>query len=120
MIYEVESFNPIEAFESLEDLTVYEVFTEYRESQPTSTTDYPRVFLQLQDGQIINAESGEIIISLSQFLATHESSELIASNNSSIIASQTSPRPLQIDSEFMTSTQEYTIQQVKRHSYSSS
>ena len=42
---EVESFNPIEAFESLEDLTVYEVVTEYRESQPTSTTNYPRVFL---------------------------------------------------------------------------
>ena len=109
---EVESFNPTEAFESLEDLTVYEVIMEYQASQPTSTTNYPRVFLQLQDGQIIDAESGEIIISLSQFVATSESAGLIASNNSSIATSQPSPRPLQIDSEFTTSTQEDIVQQV--------
>ena len=119
---DIESSSPIEAFGSLEDLTVYEVVTEYRADQPTSMTTYPRVFLQLQDGQIINAESGEIVISLSQFVATDEPTELIAnnnnpvinefiaSNNNSIATSQTSPRPLQIDSDITTSTQEDTVQ----------
>ena len=109
--YEVESLNSIEEFESLEDLTVYEVVAEYRENPPTSTTNYPRVFYQLQDGQIINAESCEIIISLSQFVAPKESAELFEGDTTSIISSQTSPRPLQIDIEYMTSTQEDTTQQ---------
>ena len=88
------------------ELTVYEVVTEYKDNTPTSTTNYPRVFLQLQDGRIINAESGEIIISLSQFVATKEPTELLESDITSIVSSQTSPRPLQIDIEYMTSTQE--------------
>ena len=50
---EVAGLKTLEEIESLEDLTVYEVVTEYQDHPPTSTTNYSRVFLQLQDEQII-------------------------------------------------------------------
>ena len=55
---EVADINAHGEFESLEDLTVYELF----------------------DGKIINVENGEIVISLSQFLATNELTEPLGSD----------------------------------------
>ena len=103
---EVADINTEDESKSLEDLTVYEVVTEYQGAHPTSTTSYPHIFLQLRDAQIINVENGEIIISLSQFVATEESAEPCESDTTSIFLSQTSSRPLFIDSEYITSTQE--------------
>ena len=88
-----------------EDLTVYEVVTEYQGVPPTYNTNYPRIFLQLREGQIINVETGEIMINLSQFVAVERPNEPCEGDIISIVSSQTSPRPLFIDSEF-TSTQE--------------
>ena len=51
-------------------------------------------------------ESGEVIISLSQFVAPNEASEPGEIENNSTISSQLSPRPLHIDSEYVSSTQE--------------
>ena len=59
---EVANMTTHQEFESLEDLTVYEVVTEYQSVPPISTTNYPHIFLQLRDGQIINVENGEIVI----------------------------------------------------------
>ena len=61
--------------DSLEDITVYEVVTEYQTTSTASFNNYPHIFLQLHEGQIINVESGEVIISLSQFVAPNEVSE---------------------------------------------
>ena len=108
---EVADINAHDEFEPLENLTVYEVVTEYQGDPPISATNYPHIFLQLRDGQIINVENGEIIISLSQFVATDESAEPLGSDTTSIFSSQTSPRPLNIDSDYMTSTQESSYQQ---------
>ena len=108
---EVAGINTHDESESLEDLTIYEVVTDYQGAPPISTTNYPHIFLQLLDGQIINVENGEIIISLSQFVATDESAEPLVSDTTSIFSSQTSPRLLYIDSEYMTSTQEGYDQQ---------
>ena len=90
---EVASINAREEFESLEDITVYEVVTEYQSAPPISTAKYPHIFLQLRDGQIINVENGEVIINLSQFVA-NEPAEPPVSNIDSTLSSQDSPRPL--------------------------
>ena len=107
---EVASINAHGEFDSLEDITVYEVVTEYQSAPPISTANYPHIFLQLRDGQIINVENGEIVISLSQF-AVNEHEEPSASNINSTLSSQDGPRPLHIDSEYISSTLESTVQQ---------
>ena len=71
-------------------------------------SNYSRILLKLCDGQIIDVASGEVVINLSQFIATKEPSE---SENTSILSSQMSPRLLHIDSEYVTSTQEDNHQQ---------
>ena len=106
----VASINAHGEFDSIEDITVYEVVTEYQSAPPISTANYPHIFLQLRDGQIINVENGEVIISLSQF-AANEPAEPSASTINSTLSSQDSPRPLHIDSEYISSTQESTVQQ---------
>ena len=88
---EVASINVKDEFESLEDITVYEVVTEYQSTPPISTANYPHLFLQLRDGQMINVENGEVVISLSQFVATNESAEPPVSDTTSILSSQASP-----------------------------
>ena len=70
---EVADINTREEFESLEDLTVYEIVTEYRDNSIIPTNNYQRIFLQLQYGQIINATNGEVVINLSQFVVRNES-----------------------------------------------
>ena len=102
---DVESIDIHSEPEHTEDLTVYEVVTEYQGVPSTSNADYPRIFLQLREGQIINVETGEIMINLSQFVAVDEPTEPCEGDIISTVSSQTSPRPLFIDSEF-TSTQE--------------
>ena len=82
--------------------------TEYPSASPISTANYPHIFLQLRDWQIINVENGEVIINLSQFVATNESAEPPVSDTTSMLSSQASPRPLHIDNEYITSTQEST------------
>ena len=52
---EVANVTAHDEFESLEDLTVYEVFQQ--SVYPTSTTNYPHIFLQLRNGQIVNVEN---------------------------------------------------------------
>ena len=84
--------------------------TEYQSAPPISTANYPHIFLQLRDGQIINVENGEVIISLSQFVA-NESAEPPVNNINSTLSSQASPRPLHIDSDYISSTQESKAQQ---------
>ena len=107
---EVASINAHGEFDSLEDITVYEVVTEYQSAPTMLTANYPHVFLQLRDGQIINIENGEVVISLAQFSA-NKPEEPIASNLNSTLSSQDRPRPLHIDSEYISSTQESTVQQ---------
>ena len=101
---EVADINTSNECDPLEDIIVYEVVTEYQATPPVPAANYPHIFLQLCNGQIINVESGEVIISLSQFIAPNEASEPVAIENNSTISSQLSPRPLQIDSEYATST----------------
>ena len=104
---EVASINAHEELESLEDITVYEVVTEYQSAPPISTANYPHIFLQLRDGQIINVENGEVVINISQFVA-NETAEPPVSNIDSLLSSQGSPR---LDSEYLSSTQESKVQQ---------
>ena len=104
----VAGINAQDEFDSLEDITVYEVVTEYPSAPQISTANYPHIFLQLRNGKIINVENGEIIINLSQFVATNESAEPPVSDTTSMLSSQASPRPLHIDNEYITSTQEST------------
>ena len=63
---------------SSDEMVVYEVVSEYQE-QPTLTlavvnavNTYPHIFIKLCDGEIINAENGERILNLSQFMAINE------------------------------------------------
>ena len=72
---EVADFIANNECDSSEDITVYEVVTEYQATSTVPATNYPRIFLQLCEGQIINVESGEVVISLSQFVAPSEASE---------------------------------------------
>ena len=99
--------------DSLEEITVYEVVTEYQTTSTATLANYPHIFLQLHEGQIINVESGEVVISLSQFLAPNETNEPSEIEIYSTNSSQLSPRPLKIDSDHATSTQEIDDQQVK-------
>ena len=84
--------------------------TEYQTTPQPPATKYPYIFLKLCEGQIINVENGEVIISLSQFVAPSEASEPGEIENNSTLSSQLSPRPLQIDSEYATSTEESNAQ----------
>ena len=97
--------------DSLEDIPVFEVVTEYQNTPQSTVANYPHIFLQLCDGQIINVKNGEIIIRLSQFVAPNGLVEPLQSDTTSIFSSQASPRPLHTDSEYMTSTQESNYQQ---------
>ena len=56
---------------SLEEITVYEVVTEYRPMSVAGQiiSNYPQIFIKLCDGEIISTESGERIIDLTQFIA---------------------------------------------------
>ena len=92
--------------DSSEDITVYEVVTELQATSTVPATNYPHIFLQLSDGHIINVERGDVIISLSQFVAPSEATEPGEIKNDSTFSSESSPRPLNIDSEYVTSTQE--------------
>ena len=103
---EVENISTHAEPDSPEDLTVYEVITEYQGAPLTSNTNYPHIFLQFSEEQIINVETGEIIINLSQFIAVEDPTEPLEGDTTSVFSSQTSPRSLVIDSEFITSTQE--------------
>ena len=89
---EVENISTHVEPDSPEDLTVYEVITEYQGAPSTSNTNYPHIFLQLREGQIINVETGEIIINLSQFIAVEEPTEPREGDTTSVFSSQTSPR----------------------------
>ena len=63
----------------LDDMVVYEVVSEHRQaSNPTQAINsYPHIFIKLCDGEIINAENGERIINLSQFMTANGINETI-------------------------------------------
>ena len=103
---EVADINAHNECESLEDITVFEVVTNFQATPKIPASNYPHIFLQLFEGQIIYAENGEVIINLSQFLAPNEGREPAEIETNSNLSSQLSPRPLQIDSEYITSTLE--------------
>ena len=56
-----------------DDMAVYEVVSEYTEaSNPTQAINsFPHIFIKLCDGAIINAENGECIINLYQFMTAN-------------------------------------------------
>ena len=88
-----------------DEMVVYEVVLEYQGvPNPIQVlNDYPHIFIKLCDGEIINAESGEMILNLSQFMVDNKSNEknASASNTSMPLSSQ-----LIIDSDNVMSTQE--------------
>ena len=93
---------------SVEEVTIYEV-TEYRPRPDVGQLlqHYPHVFVQLCDGDIIDAESGERIVNidLAQFIANNGLEERPVLDTDSMLTSQSSPRSLHIDSDCITSTQ---------------
>ena len=93
-------------FESLEDITVYEVVTEYQVTPMGQINNYPHIFLQLCDGEIINASSGEVVIHLSQFENQEAVTIKESPESTSTRSSQRSPKPLLIDSDHVYSTSE--------------
>ena len=91
---------------SVEEITVYEVVTEYRPMPYVGQIirNYPHIFTTLCDGEIINAESGERIIGLTQFIVNNGLEEPPRLDTESI-KSQISPRSLRIDSDYVLSVQ---------------
>ena len=91
-------------------MTVYEVVTEYRPGPDVGQLlqHYPHIFVQLCDGDIIDAESGERIVNiyLTQFIVNNGLEERILLDTDSILPSQVSPRALLIDEEYLDSTQQ--------------
>ena len=101
--------NSLNSMTSVEEVTVYEI-TEYRQRVNVGQLlqHYPHIFVQLCDGEIIDAESGERIvdIDLTQFIVNNGLGERIPPDTDSILPSQVSPRSLQIDEEYLASTQQ--------------
>ena len=95
---------------SVEEVTVYEVVTEHRPRSDVGQLlqHYPHIFIQLCDGEIIDAESCERIveIDLTQFIANNGLEERPILDTDSILPSQISPRSLHIDSDYIASTQQ--------------
>ena len=83
---------------------MYEVVSEYQR-QPDLTqaavNTYPHIFIKLCNGKIINAENGERIVNLSQFMAINQLHE--AENTEEDPVSQLSLRLLK-DSCYLTNT----------------
>ena len=100
---EVAAIDEHNELESLEDITVYEVITEYTNVPLPAHTSHPHIYLQLWDGQIINAENGQAVINLSQFELNNEPAEPREDHDTPMPSGQ---GPLHIDSQFMKSTQE--------------
>ena len=90
---------------SLEEVTVYEVVTEYRPMPDVGRLIHnsPHIFIQLCDGEIINAESGERIVNIDliQFIVNNGLEEQSRLDIESIFPSQISPRSLHIDSDYV-------------------
>ena len=101
---EVANINALNEFESLKDITVYEVVTEHQATPKVLSTYYPHIFLQLCDGQIINAENSETINNSSQFLNTIELREPFEIETTPTLLSQKSPRLIQIVGDYVMST----------------
>ena len=61
--------------QSVEEVTIYEVVTEYRPRPDVGQLiqKYPHIFIQLCDGEVIDAESGEQIVNidLTQFITNN-------------------------------------------------
>ena len=95
---------------SVEEVTVYEVVTEYRQMPDVGQLlqHYPHIFVQLCDGDIIDVESGERIVNidLTQFIANNGLEERPLLDTGSILPSQVSPRLLHIGSGYTASTQQ--------------
>ena len=96
---------------SVEEVTIYEVVTEYRPRPDVGQLlqQYPHIFIQLCDGEIIDAESGERIINidLTQFIANTELEERPMMDTDPILTDQMSPGSLHIDSDYIDSTQQH-------------
>ena len=92
---------------SVEEVTLYEVVTEYRSRPDVGQLlqQYPHIFVQLCDGEIIDAESGERIVNIdiTQFIANNGLEERPLLDTDSILPSQISPRSLHIDSDYIDS-----------------
>ena len=97
---------------SVEEVTVYEVVTEYRPRPDVGQLihNYSHIFIQLCDGEIINAES-IIDIDLTQFITNNGLEKQSRLDTESIPPSQISPRSLHIDIDDVASTQEHGRQQ---------
>ena len=93
-----------------DDMVVHEITSVYQEVSKLTQIlyKYPNIIIKLCDGEIINADSGESILSLSQFMVDNEL------NEKSTVASNPSfpPSPqLIVDSEYSTPTQGQNLNQ---------
>ena len=93
---------------TIEEVTIYEV-TEYRPRPDVGhlLQQYPHIFLQLCDGEIIDAESGEHIVNmdLAQFIENNGLEEQSLLEVDSRLPSQISPPVLIIDEGYVIPTQ---------------
>ena len=95
-------------------MVVYEVVSEYQ-GVPNTTkvlNNYPHIFIKLCNGEIINAESGERIIKLSQFM--------VANNLNVMDTTEADPQSqlsqhLVIDSDYFMSNPETTTNNLSDH-----
>ena len=94
-------------------MVVYEVVSECQGVQnPTQAlNNYQHIFIKKCDGEIINAENGERIINLSQFMKFNELNEIQPNTTEPDPRSQLSPK-LVIDSDCVMSTQEVETNQI--------